>query len=318
MSSPSRDFMILVADDSPVFRKLIEVTLSRQQYSVLLAKSGREAMDLFAEHEPDLVITDWVMPDLNGVEFCRQVRNDFHKSYAYIIIITCNKEKSEILAGLAAGADDYITKPFEPDELLARVGVGRRIVEFHRQIESKNRLLEELALTDTLTGLSNRRAIEAWARTELAAAVRHGFSFWVVMADLDRFKSVNDTFGHNAGDSVLKKFAQILKVNSRHSDICGRMGGEEFLIVLTHTDAKGAMIAVERIREELAQQIFTFGTHNIVVTASFGIAGLSPQVKNFSQLISQADVALYSAKRLGRNQVALAAAEESEVKESQI
>ena len=275
-------------------------------------------MDLFAEHKPDLVITDWVMPELSGLELCRRVRADFQKSYTYIIILTGNTEQSEILAGLTAGADDYITKPFEPDELIARVGVGRRIVEFHRQIEAKNRLLEELALTDALTGLPNRRSIEAWATTELTAAVRHGFSFWVVMADLDHFKSVNDTFGHDAGDRVLKRFAEILKANSRYSDICGRLGGEEFLIVLTHTDVNGAMVAVDRIREEFAEQIFTFGTHELAVTSSFGIAGLSRQLQGFSQLVSQADVALYSAKRLGRNRVALAAAEGSEVKESQI
>jgi len=318
MNTPAQIFKVLVADDSPVYRKLVESALAGQQYTVLFAKSGREAMALFAAHQPDLVITDWEMPDLSGVELCQRIRNDFQKSYAYVIILTGNTQKSGLLVGLAAGADDYLTKPFEPTELLARVGVGCRIVEFHRQIEAKNRLLEELALTDTLTGLPNRRAIEAWAATELTAAVRHGFSFWVVMADLDHFKTINDTFGHDAGDRVLKAFAEILRANSRRSDICGRIGGEEFLIVLTHTDANGAAVAVNRIREDFAEHILTFGTHEIAATASFGMAGLSQQVQDFSQLVSRADVALYSAKRLGRNRLALADFEGSEVKDLQI
>jgi two-component system, cell cycle response regulator len=304
-----RDFKVLVADDSPVYRKLVETTLAPQHSSILFAKSGSEALDLFAKHQPELVITDCVMPDIDGVELCRRVRADFQGSYAYIIILTSTTGRSEAIVGLAAGADDYLTKPFQPDELIARVGVGRRIVEFHRQIEAKNRLLEELALTDTLTGLPNRRAIEMWATTELTAAVRHGFSFWVVMADLDCFKSVNDTFGHGAGDGVLKRFADILRANSRRSDICGRIGGEEFLIILTHTDEKGAMIAVERMREEFAEQIFKFGSRDVFVTASFGIAGLSSHAQDFKWLNSRADAALYAAKRSGRNRVALAAVE---------
>ena len=244
------------------------------------------------------------MPDVTGIELCKRIRED--PSYAYIIILTAVTDKREISAGLSAGADDYLTKPFEPEELRARVGVGCRVIEFHRQIEAKTRLLEELALTDELTGLPNRRAIEAWAVKQIAGAVRHGFPVCVVMADLDRFKRINDNFGHEAGDTVLKKFARILKDNCRNSNMCGRVGGEEFLIVLTHSDIQEATIAVERIRERLAEEIFTFGVHEVIVTASFGIASVDGESKNFSQLVSHADGALYSAKRLGRNRIALA------------
>ncbi len=230
LDATARDFKVLVADDSPIYRKLVEHTLAEKQYAVLFAKSGREAIDLFSEHQPSLVITDWMMPDLSGIELCEHIRNHPRQTYTYLIILTGITEKNKLVKGLAAGADDYLTKPFHSDELLARVGVGRRIVELHRQLEAKNRLLEELALTDPLTGLPNRRAIEEWATRQLSGAARYGFSFLVVLADLDHFKAVNDTHGHDAGDTVLKKFAEILKTNSRQSDICGRIGGEEFLL----------------------------------------------------------------------------------------
>ena len=164
-----------------------------------------------------------------------------------------------VVKGLSAGADDYLTKPFHRDELLARVQVGRRLVDLHRQIEVKNRLLEELALTDALTGLPNRRAIEEWASRQLRGAARHGFPFWVVMIDLDHFKDVNDMYGHDAGDTVLKRFAEILKANTRLSNISGRVGGEEFLQVLTHTDEQAVKIAVERVRKQFEAERFSFG-----------------------------------------------------------
>ena len=289
-----------------VCRKLVESTLSAQNFDTFFATSGQEAMEMFAQHRPDLIITDWMMPDLTGVELCKRVREDFKESYAYIILLTSMTDKRELSAGLAAGADDYLTKPFEPEELRARLGVGCRVIEFHRHNEAKARLLEELALTDHLTGLPNRRAIDAWVHTEVAAAVRHRYSLCAVMSDLDHFKRLNDAFGHNAGDIVLKKFAAILKDNCRRSNMCARIGGEEFLIVLTHTAVQGAVIAIERIREALAAQVFRFGNHDIVVTASFGIASLNRQSEDFIQLVSRADEALYSAKRLGRNRISLA------------
>ena len=273
---------------------------------MLFAKSGREAMCLFAAYKPDLVITDWMMPDLTGVQLCKHMRGEMKGSYTYIIILTSNTDKREILTGLAAGADDYLTKPFAPPELRARVGVGFRVIDFHRQLETKTRLLEELALTDELTGLPNRRAVENWAQREIAGAVRHHFSLSVVIADLDRFKRLNDTFGHEAGDTVLKKFAQILKHNCRSCDMYGRFGGEEFVIVLTHSDLQGAFGAIDNIRERLAETIFTFSGLDVVATASFGIATLEGDPEDFGQLMSRADRALYSAKESGRNRIATA------------
>jgi two-component system cell cycle response regulator len=307
----AREFKVLVADDSRIYRKLVEDTLSEKQYALLFAKSGREAIDLFSEHQPSLVITDWMMPDLSGIELCEHIRNHSSQaSYTYLIILTGITEKDKLVKGLAAGADDYLTKPFHSDELLARVGVGHRIVELHRQLEAKNLLLEELALTDSLTGLPNRRAIEAWATRQLSGAARYGFSFLVVVADLDHFKTVNDTHGHDAGDKVLKKFSEILKTNSRRSDICGRIGGEEFLFILTHTTQENARVVIERIRAELQATRFDFGGSRITVTASFGLAVFAgTQAPDFNRLVSQADAALYAAKRSGRNRIEIATAQ---------
>ena len=192
---------------------------------MIFAKNGSQALDLFAAHLPPLLITDWEMPDITGIELCERIRRDFPTSYTYIVILTGMTDTDKIVKGLAAGADDYLTKPFHAKELLARLGVGRRLVDLHRQLEAKNLLLQELALTDGLTGLPNRRAVEAWAVRQLKGAARHGFPFWVALADLDRFKRVNDTYGHDAGDTVLKKFAEILKANTRSSNICAGFGG---------------------------------------------------------------------------------------------
>src|ERR1700729_3040110 len=218
-------FKVLAVDDSAIYRKLVEQSLSAERYAVLFAKNGREALDQFAKQQPAVVITDWNMPDMGGLELCRRIRRDFPDCYCHLILLTSNSEKEQVVEGLAAGADDYLTKPFHSGELVARVAVGRRIAALHREIQAKNRLLEQMALTDALTGLPNRRAVDVWASRELSAAARHDFAFWVVMADLDSFKKVNDTYGHDAGDSVLKTFAEILKTHTRQSDICARLGG---------------------------------------------------------------------------------------------
>jgi len=295
---------VLVADDSAVYRKLVEQTLSENRYTVMFAKTGREAVDMFVKHRPGLVITDWMMPDFSGIELCENIRKHFPESYTYIIILTGMTQKSEVVKGLTAGADDYLTKPFDREELLARTGVGRRVVELHRQIETKNRLLEQLALTDALTNLPNRRAIEEWAARQLSGAARYGFELWIVIADLDHFKNINDTYGHEAGDMVLKKVAEILKSHSRKSDICGRVGGEEFLLSLSHASGENVRLAIDRVRAELEATKISFNGNSLAVTASFGVACFDGNnARDLTQIISNADAALYTAKRLGRNRI---------------
>jgi diguanylate cyclase (GGDEF)-like protein len=296
------DFQVLVVDDSAVHLKVLEHTLSREFEKVHLARNGSEALEIFERERPVLVITDCVMPDVGGFELCQRIRAA-QSFYVYIIMVTSMAETEDVVKGLAAGADDYLTKPYHAEELLARVKVGRRLIDLHRQLEEKTRLLEHFALTDPLTGLPNRRAIESWAAHELPAAMRHGFSFWVVLIDLDHFKRVNDAHGHEAGDTVLKAFGEILKSNTRSSDISGRIGGEEFLHVITHADEAHLPMVVDRTRVKLAARTFSFGGSEVTVTASFGVAGIGGggRAATFSDLVSRADRALYRAKQNGRN-----------------
>lgn len=305
-------FTVLVVDDSPVARKLVELTLPADEYLLLFAKTGAEALEFYARYHPALIITDSLMPDFSGIELCQRIRQESHASYTYIILLSGASDKAQIVKGLLAGADDYLTKPFHPEELLARATVGRRTVALHREIESKNRQLEQLVVTDGLTGMPNRRAMEEWAGRQLSGAMRHGFSFWAIMADLDNFKTINDTCGHSAGDAVLKKFAEILMENIRRCDMCARIGGEEFLIILTHVDRGGVLRAVEHVRKLFEAQTFTFGGKSLRVTASFGVARLPNGADlTFEELVARADAALYSAKGKGRNNVEVAAMEES-------
>ena len=300
----AQDLKILVADDSAVYRKLVEQTLSDDNHKVIFAKNGREALDLYAKHTPALVITDWTMPDIGGLELCKKIRQDFQQHFAHIILLTSNTDKEQVVEGLAGGADDYLTKPFHQGELRARVNVGLRVVELHREVQAKNRQLEEMALTDPLTGLANRRAIDIWITRQLSAAARHDFPIWVAICDLDHFKKVNDTYGHEAGDMVLKTFAQILKSNTRQSNICGRHGGEEFLNIITHVERDNSVIAFERIRKQMENQKFTFNNQTFSVTTSMGIAGFrGTRPPAFADLLAQADQALYSAKHKGRNRI---------------
>jgi two-component system cell cycle response regulator len=301
-------YQILVVDDSPVSRKLVEQALDAAGYSLLFAKSGQEALDLFRKHVPSIVVTDWMMPDLSGLEVCARIRGDEQREYTYIIMLSSKSDKDHVVKGLAAGADDYLTKPFDPSELLARVGVGLRTVELHREIDAKNRQLEAMANTDSLTDLPNRRAIEDWSARQLRGAARHGFPLWVVQADLDSFKEINDSYGHDAGDAVLRRFSEILKGSTRASDICGRMGGDEFLLVITHVQAEYIQSTINRVREEWEGCEFQFGAKAVSITASFGIAGFcGKDAPTFQELVQRADKALYAAKRGGGNQVKIAA-----------
>lgn len=302
MNSPQPTLKVLVVDDSAVYRKLIEQTLAyHPSYETFLACDGEEALRIYREKVPNIVVTDWMMPDFSGIELCQRIRAK-GLPFAYVIMMTSNTDKGRAAQALEAGADDYIAKPFDCSELLARIGVGRRMVELHRELQSKNANLEELARTDALTGLPNRRAIEEWADKQLKGSSRHGFPIWFVLADLDAFKQVNDTFGHAAGDAVLRTFAETLKQGTRASDMCGRLGGDEFLTVITHVSAENIELTANRFCAQFSSLSFPFSGHSISLTATFGVAGIeSGHGWSFSELLRNADEMLYEAKRAGRN-----------------
>lgn len=302
---------VLVVDDSPVSRKLLDHALAEEPYRVVFACDGAEALHLFEVHRPALIVTDWMLPDVTGPELCQQIRARQRQDYSYIILLTSNAEKELIVEGLAAGADDYLTKPFDRSELLARIGVGRRTVQLHSEVAAKNRQLEELARTDHLTGLPNRRAVEEYAERQLRSAARHRFDFWLVLADLDKLKEVNDEYGHAAGDAVLKKFAALLKAHTRAADFCGRLGGDEFVLAISHVGPQNIGKVVEKLRGGLAAEECEWEGRRARVSASFGIAGFfggaAPSLK---ELLAQADRALCEAKRTGRKRVQASEAEQ--------
>lgn len=304
MSSNLPNYQILVVDDSPVYRKLIEHMLAGEAYSLIYARDGEEALRLFTEHSPSMIITDWTMPDISGVELCRRIRADKSRPYTYLILMTGNTEQGNVVEGLEAGADDFLTKPFDNAEMLARIGVGRQIIDLHAELAAKGRELEAVERTDSLTGLPNRRVLEEWAGKEILGALRHGFFFWLVLCDIDSFKGINDSFGHDAGDAVLCAFSDLLKVTLRGSDICGRLGGDEFLLLITHVNPEGVESTINRVRERFADLSFPFAGQTVKVTASFGAVGFrGKDVRHFKELLQRADQILHEAKRNGRNRV---------------
>ena len=301
MSSARPLLRLLAVDDSPFSRKLLEHALRDQPYEVAFAKDGKDALARISDFHPSIVITDWMLPDFSGPDLCRMIRKESNAGYTYVILLTSNAEKERIVEGLAAGADDYLTKPFHEKELVARVGVGRRIIEMHREIEEKNQLLEAAARTDFLTTLPNRRAVEEYAAKQLEGAIRHAFPFWVILADLNKFKMVNDRYGHLAGDEVLKRFASILKKSTRTSDICGRLGGDEFILVVTHVPVAHITNLTTRLGDSFTMEEFCFEGQNVQMTASFGVGGFEhPERLEFRQLLARADAALYESKVDGR------------------
>ncbi len=298
MTEKSQEIRVLVVDDSPVSRKLLEHTLAEAPYTLAFAKDGSDALRLFAERLPDLVIADWELPDISGPELCRIVRSKFAAAYTYLVLLTSNSDKKSIAEGLAAGADDYLTKPFDADELRARVGVGRRVIEMHREIEAKTKALALDARTDPLTRLPNRRAVEEWAVKQISGAVRHGYPIWVVLADLDSYKPATDLFGHGAGDSMLQALGEIIKKNTRVSDMCGHMGGDQFIFVISHVSRENMNLVINRLRDKIANYDFSFHDVALPLFANFGLAGSEGgEQLELRTMLQQADAALLEAKR---------------------
>jgi two-component system cell cycle response regulator len=296
---------ILIADDSIVSRHLLEATLRKWGYEVVVACDGLEALELMQrENAPNLAILDWMMPGMTGLEVCERIRQRAREPYTYILLLTSKSQKEDLIEGMDAGADDYITKPFDQHELKVRLRAGRRLVDLQAELLSAREALREQATKDSLTHLWNRNSIFDLLCRELARAEREGTPVGVVMIDLDHFKSVNDNYGHFAGDAVLCESARRMQNSIRPYDAIGRYGGEEFLVMLPGCDEQASLNLAERMRKHLAQAQMSLNENAICVTASFGATVAVPgQNWTPESLIRKADEALYLAKRLGRNRV---------------
>jgi two-component system chemotaxis response regulator CheY len=291
---------VLVAEDEAITRSVLEANLRNWGYEVTAVSDGSEALDIvYQPKPPSIVITDWMMPRMDGLELCRKIRNIQKTQYIYIIILTTKGEKKDIIEGLEAGADDYLSKPFNRDELRYRTRIGERIINLERRIM-------ELANTDPLTGLPNRRAFMHRMEQELSRAQREKNPLSVILADVDHFKNVNDTYGHQIGDLVLQRFVHQLKTAARPYDFPGRYGGEEFLFCFPGVDDVQATTVAERMRGHIEDMeiILDDESQSIRITASFGTASYSSESgENIDSLIKRADDALYLAKKKGRNRV---------------
>jgi diguanylate cyclase (GGDEF)-like protein len=293
---------VLVAEDDPVFRLLFQRWLEQWGYKVSLAEDGEAAWrQLQSDHRPRLLLLDWMMPGMDGVEVCRRVRAVQHESYSYILVLTAKTNKEDTVFALDAGADDYITKPVDPNELRARIQVGRRILHLQDELVRSREQLRLQATHDALTGLSNRRCVIQSLNDELARAERTGRAVGVLMLDLDHFKQVNDLHGHQAGDAVLAEVAGRMVSVLRTYDKVGRYGGEEFLIVLPDCSEELLGCIAERVRARVAAKPVVTADAEIPITVSVGGAVNGTEAGSSAGIIRVADSALYRAKHQGRN-----------------
>jgi len=305
---------ILVADDDPVSCRLLESLLRKWSYEVLVVHDGTEAWSaLQADDAPRLALLDWMMPGMDGLEVCRRVRSRPSKPYVYTMLLTANDKIRNVVEGLDSGADDYVVKPFHPEELKARLRVGTRMLNLESNLVETREVLRFKASHDALTGVWNRGSILELLERELKRAQRDGSAVGVLLTDLDHFKLINDTAGHLAGDDVLRAVTGRLKAAVRGYDAVGRYGGEEFLVLLPGCDSANLGMKAEQLRNAVSSAPVETSAGPISVTMSMGgIVSSEWKTAGPDQLLRVADSALYRAKAAGRNRVEVSHPSDSE------
>lgn len=296
----------LVVDDSPVYRQILSSHLEEWGFPFTIAKDGSEAWTLLQRPDsPRLVLLDWVLPDIDGIELCRRIRlASTANSYSYIILLTGKDGKQDLLEAMQAGADDYLVKPFDRLELKARLLVGKRIVDLHKELVSARESMRYAATHDSLTGLMNRGETLDFLNRELERAKRSRKPLSVILADVDHFKKVNDTLGHLYGDEALKEIATRLRSKLRVYDGVGRYGGEEFLLILADCDLMSALIKADELLTCVGSKPIVSSLASSNITVSMGVAvSTDHRAGDISSLLNQADRGLYAAKQNGRNRV---------------
>ncbi len=295
---------VLIADDDNTLRTLLSTLLKRAGYEVLQASDGRMAWEIWQREFVRILVTDWTMPDMDGLELIGRIRAASAPGYTYLILLTARDDRADRIAGLDSGADDYLSKPVDPGELRARLAIGERILNLETRLSESLARLEKLATLDGLTGLSNRRHFFELARREFQRSRRFRHPLTAIMLDIDHFKRVNDTHGHGAGDEVLRTLARRCQECLRKVDILGRYGGEEFSILLPESGLEAGLLAAERLQQCIAGAPMQTTAGPLAVTISLGVAPDSPNLPDLEALLDRADAALYAAKRAGRNRVA--------------
>ncbi len=303
---------ILIAEDDAVSRTILRRAVEKIGHECLAAADGEEAWGLYKENpDLDVIISDWMMPGVDGLELCRRVRGDNRDGYTYFIFLTALGDREHLLQGLEAGADDYLSKPLDRDELRMRLTSALRVTDLHRrlafqngELEKLNRMLFEQSRQDPLTSLGNRLRLGEDLQVLQSRTERYGHSYAVALCDVDFFKAYNDRYGHLAGDDVLRRVAAAISSGLRGGDAAYRYGGEEFLIVLPEQDAEDAAATTDRLRRAVEDLGIPHadGTPRGVVTISAGVA-ISAEAEDADALLKAADTALYAAKEAGRNRV---------------
>lgn len=300
---------ILIADDELMSRRLLEKTMQRAGYEVTAVENGQlAAVELCKPDGPRLALLDWIMPGLDGLGVCREVRKRKDHNYVYMILLTSKEKKEDVVEGLESGADDYLTKPFDPEELKARLRTGKRILDLEDRLIEAREEMRFQATHDALTSLWNRGVVMELLGRELTRARRENKCTAILLGDLDHFKNINDTYGHLAGDEVLKETARRLVSSVRSYDFVGRFGGEEFLVTLNNCDPAFGLARAEKIRKTIADRPVETSGGPVSVSMSFGLL-LSQEWGYMSvvELLHEVDTALYAAKAAGRNCVKVAA-----------